>query len=46
MASFGARGVPALAVGEDATRRMLPSSALFGGLDALTARLQAVGHSH
>ena len=46
MAAFGARGVPALVVGENTTRKMLPSSALFGGLDALTARLQSVGHTH
>lgn len=38
---FGADGVPALVVGEGAGRRLLRSSALFGGLDALIAQFAA-----
>jgi putative protein-disulfide isomerase len=41
MARFGARGVPALLVGNGASRRLLPSSVLFGAFGALTAQLQA-----
>ena len=46
MTSFAARGVPALLVGDGAARRLLPSTALFGGFEALTAQLQALGHPH
>lgn len=41
MARFGAQGVPALVVGDGEGRRLLPASALFGGLDALLAQLRA-----
>jgi len=41
MARFGADGVPAFVAGHEAERRLLRGSALFGGLDALTAQLRA-----
>lgn len=41
MARFGADGVPAPVAGAGADRRLLRSSALFGGLDALTAQFAA-----
>lgn len=41
MAQFGAHGVPTLVIGEGANRRMLPSGALFGGLEALVEQLKA-----
>lgn len=41
MALFGAKGVPALVVGKGDSRRLLPSSALFGGPEMLLAQLEA-----
>lgn len=41
MARLGARGVPTLVVENANGRRVLPSGALFGDIDALAAELQA-----
>ena len=41
MRQFGAEGVPALLIGEDAERRLLRADALFAGFAQLTAQLQA-----
>ena len=41
MDRFGAGGVPALVAGSGDTRRLIPSGALFGGLETLVAKLQA-----
>jgi len=41
MARFGAQGVPTLIVEDARGRRLMPSSLLFGDLDALAGQLQA-----
>lgn len=40
MVRLGANGVPAIAIGDGAKRRLLPGGALFGDFDTLTRELQ------
>ncbi|MCM5553943.1 DsbA family protein [Pleomorphomonas sp. NRK KF1] len=41
MARFGAQGVPTLVVEDESGSRLLPTGALFGDIEALTAQLRA-----
>ena len=41
MRRFGISGVPALLVGDDTERQLLPGNLLFGRFDLLVSQLQA-----